>query len=107
MAKAHSTPKTQEHLISIIKIIIINENIFADTVEKWNAKPAICQTLPNLKSHFTDGQCNYNKVLPSNTTAYHSYTREFNFSLTFLHEFWQRQAQDSYDLAELEQHRTL
>ena len=64
MAKAHSIPKTQEHLI-----IIINENIFADTVEKWNAKQAISQTRPNLKSHFTEAQCNYNKVQPSDTTA--------------------------------------
>ena len=47
MAKAHSIPKTKEHLISIIKIIIITENIFADAVEKWNSKPAIRQTWPN------------------------------------------------------------
>ena len=44
MAKVHSIPKTQEHLISIIKIIIITENFFVDAVEKWNAKPAISQT---------------------------------------------------------------
>ena len=56
MAKAHSIPKTQEHLIIIIKIIIINENILADAVEKWNAKPAISQTWPNLKSHFTEAK---------------------------------------------------
>ena len=62
MAKAHSIPKTQEHLISIIKIIIITENNFAGAVEKWNAKPAISQTWPNLKSHFTEAQCPYNKA---------------------------------------------
>ena len=55
MAKALSIPKTQEHLISIIKIIIINENIIVDAVEKWNDKPSIIQTWPILKSHFTDG----------------------------------------------------
>ena len=80
MAKAHSTPKTQEHLISIIKIIIINENIFSDALEKWNSKPAISQTWPNLKSRFTEAQYNYNKIQKYNTTAYHSYTREINFS---------------------------
>ena len=80
MAKTHSIPKTQEHLISIIKIIIITENIFADAVEKWNSKQAISQTWPNLKSHFTEAQCNYNKVLPSNTKTYHSYISEVNFS---------------------------
>ena len=80
MAKAHSIPKTQGHLISIIKIIIINENIFAETVEKWNSNPAISQTWPNFKSHFTEAQSKYNKVQPSDTKAYHSYTREVNFS---------------------------
>ena len=80
MAKAHSIPKTQEHLISIIKIIIINKNIFADAVEKWNAKPAISQTWPNSKSHLDEAQYNYNKVQPSDTTAYHIYTSEVNFS---------------------------
>ena len=80
MSKAHSILKTKERQISIIKIIIINENIFSDTVEKWNAKPSISQTWPNLKSHFTEAQCNYNKVQLSDTKAYHSYTREVNFS---------------------------
>ena len=80
MYKAHSIPKAQEHLISIIKIITINENIFVDAVEKRNAKPAIIQTWPNLKSHFTEAQCTYNKVQPSDTKSYHSYTREVNFS---------------------------
>ena len=79
MSKAHSIPKTKEHLISIIKIIIINENIFVDAVEKWNSKPAISQIWPNLKSHFTEAQSKYNKVLTPNTTAYHSYTIEVNF----------------------------
>ena len=97
MTKAQSIPKTKEHLISIIKIIIITENIFADAVEKWNPKPSISQTWPNFKSHFTDGECNYNKVLLSDTKAYYSYTREVNFSSIVLHEFLQRQAQDSDD----------
>ena len=80
MSKAHSIPKTKEHLISIIKIIIINENIFVDAVEKCNSKPEISQIWPNLKSHFTESQSKYNKVLPIDTTAYHSYTIEVNFS---------------------------
>ena len=80
MAKAHSIPKTQEHLISIIKIIIITENDFAGAVEKWNAKPSISQTWTNFKSHFAEAQSNYNKVQPSDTLSYHSYIREVSFS---------------------------
>ena len=72
MAKAHSTPKTKEHLIIIIKIIIINENIFADTVENGMPKqqsskhgPIKNHTLLKLNATIT----RYNHPIQQPTTA--------------------------------------
>ena len=54
MEKTHGAPETIEQPMSIGKIIITNANIFADTVEKWNAKSSISQTWTNFKANFTE-----------------------------------------------------
>ena len=63
MAQAQGTPETSEQLISIGRIIITNANIFADSVENWDNKPANIKTWVNFKTHFTSAQKAYKLAL--------------------------------------------
>ena len=76
MAQAQGTPETSEQLISIGRIIITNANIFADSVEKWDNRPAADKTWTNFKAHFTSAQKAYKLARPTDTVSQHNYTSQ-------------------------------
>jgi hypothetical protein len=80
MAQAQGTPETSEQLISIGRIIITNANIFADSVEKWDNRPAVDKTWTNFKTHFTTAQKAYKLARPTDTVSQHNYTSQANIA---------------------------
>ena len=78
MAQAQGTPETSEQLISIGRIIITNANIFADSVENWDNKPANIKTWVNFKTHFTSDQKAYRLARPTDTVSQHGYSNQAN-----------------------------
>ena len=70
MAEDQGTPEKDTQIIIIGKNTVIDTGIFAEYVERWNAKPSEDQTRRNFKTHFTNAQNAYKGAHPAHTTAY-------------------------------------
>ena len=107
MTDSHGTPKTNEQMIIMGRIIITHAWIFAESVGKWDNEPSDEKTRPNFKTHLTAAQINHKKAPPVDTTSQHGYTNQANTAEKFLLKIETRKQHESYFAAELDIHKEI
>ena len=107
MTDSHGTPKTNEQMIIMGRIIITHAWIFAESVGKWDNEPSDEKTRPNFKTHLTAAQINHKKAHPVDTTSQHGYTNQANTAEKFLLKIETRKQHESYFAAELDIHKEI
>ena len=94
MAEAQGAPETDQQLINIGIIIIMNANIFASYVEKWENRAAADKTWPHFKTFFIDAQIAYKRARPTTTIADQGYSHQANLVEEIVNQLDQRRIQD-------------
>ena len=93
MAEAQGAPETDQQLINIGIIIIMNATIFATYVEEWETRAAADKTWPHFKTFFINAQIAYKRARPTTTIAEQGYANQANMMEEIITELDQRRIQ--------------
>ena len=73
-ADTFGCPETDEQLMHMATIILMNANIFADALQEWNGKQASTKTWDAFQEFFIDYQAKYKEARSTATSATASFT---------------------------------
>ena len=73
-ADTFGCPETDEQLMHMATIILMNANIFADALQEWNGKDASYKTWDTFQDFFINYQAKYKEARSTATTASEGFT---------------------------------
>ena len=81
-AETFSCPESDEQLMHMATIILMNANIFADALQEWNGKDDVTKTWDYFQSFFIDYQSKYKEARSNATSSTAGYTPSLQANLS-------------------------
>ena len=81
-AETFSCPESDEQLMHMATIILMNANIFADALQEWNGKDDLTKTWDNFQTFFIDYQGKYKEARSNATSSSAGFTPSHQAHLT-------------------------
>ena len=81
-AETFSCPESDEQLMHMATIILMNANIFADALQEWNSKDDITKTWDNFQFFFIDYQGKYKEARSNATSSSAGFTPSHQANLS-------------------------